>query len=571
MFEEADSLGVSQGQGRGFAQVFDSTYNPVFKEETARLIKEDKEGKAKIEKDISGLDATVWKKAQPALREKLDDLYLFTMQNHRNINKGNTPEKLEYQKKISDIQLFTKEQKLQEDLWIKQFNNVALKKGVYAPEALDILQNYFEDPNLTDPRYIADLPLSFDPINHKLKVVAPMVQKIVEPYTLKPGFKDDKGNIIYDKVWETAGPEIEKQMKDNWKALPDSAKSFFETEENYISLANSFREVGAQRNVKQPYVDPKQKQQQKLDIIINNNSEEDISIPYGEEGSKNKIFRKGKSVAVHEVAGNFNETVNLRPSEIKGMRGIPIGVFGIYQGKDGNISDDYFEGDFWTKVGDQAALTFKPKKVRSMARFTPQLDSQGNPLDTKNFRKNVDGEIEVFASTASGGKKWIPIENISIDKNDIKNGSFRGVKLNDDNASWEPYLIGNYKKKLGDKQTNFDIAIPYNEYKGFVGADPKSGNEIKNFEAVVNEKDSEVLQKKTFTRGKEIAGIKQEPEKILIDKVKRTDGTTYLRLRKTDSLLQNYKKQDIEDYEEYLNDPKKDPNKTIPFLQFIKL
>jgi len=162
MFEEADSLGVSQGQGRGFAQVFDSTYNPVFKEETARLIEKDKAGKKEIDKDISGLDATVWKKAQPALQEKMKELYSYTMQNHRNITKGNTPEKLEYQKLISDIQLFTKEQKLQEDLWIKQFNNVALdKKGTYEPEALDILQKYFEDPNLNNPTLIANLPLLF--------------------------------------------------------------------------------------------------------------------------------------------------------------------------------------------------------------------------------------------------------------------------------------------------------------------------------------------------------------------------------------------------------------------------
>lgn len=567
MFEEADSLGVSQGQGRGFAQVFDSTYNPVFKEETARLIKEDKEGKAKIEKDISGLDATVWKKAQPALREKMDDLYSYTMQNHRNINKGNTPEKLEYQKKISDIQLFTKEQKLQEDLWIKQFNNVALdKKGVYAPEALDILQNYFDDPNLNDPRYIAELPLSFDPINHKLKVVAPMVKKIVEPYTLKPGFKDNQGNIIYDKVWETAGPEIEKQMKDNWKALPDSAKSFFETEENYISLANSFREVGAQRNVKQPYVDPKQKQQEKFDLKINNVVEDDISVPYGEEGSSGKIFQKGRSLAVQEVAGNFTENVPLNSGELKKMRAIPLTVFGVWKGTNGKIVDDFFEGEFWDK-GDFGNKDFEPKKVKSMAVLRPQLDSEGNPIDNVNFRKNKSGEIEMNAETTGGKKRWIPIENISISANDIKKGKFRGVKLTDDNSLWQPYIVGKFNKKLADNQTNFDVAIPYNEYKGFVGANPKGGNDIKNFEAVINEKDPEVLQEKTFSRGSQIAGIKPEEDKIFLDKLK--DGT--MKLKRDKSLLENYNIEDIDAYDQYLKDLGKNPKKIITFKEFIKL
>ena len=505
MFEEVDSLGVSQGQGRGFAQVFDSTYNPVFKEETARLIKEDKEGKAKIEKDISGLDATVWKKAQPALREKMDDLYSYTMQNHRNINKGNTPEKLEYQKKISDIQLFTKEQKLQEDLWIKQFNNVALKKGVYAPEALDILQNYFDDPNLNDPRYIAELPLSFDPINHKLKVVAPMVQKIVESYTLNPGFKDNQGNIIYDKVWETAGPEIEKQMKDNWKALPDSAKSFFETEENYISLANSFREVGAQRNVKQPYVDPNQKAQEKLNLIVTDMVEDTVSIPIGSDDTTKKAFTQGKVPAIQQMPGNFTTNINFPPTEMKKLNAKPLSVFGIYQAKDGKVKSDSYDTDFWTKgVEDQGASEFEPKLVKSYAVFTPKLDSKGNPVDTKNFKKE-NGELYLLAD----GKRWIPVNNILLDKENIKNNKFRGVSLGDENVSWVPHIVGTYGKKLSDDQTNFDVAIPYDEgYKNYVGAN-KGGQDIKNFEAVVNEKDPTILQIKSYSKGTGGKGVQQ--------------------------------------------------------------
>lgn len=44
-FMQGDSLGLSQGQGRGLAQVFDSTYNPVFKEEAIRNVNEDKKAK----------------------------------------------------------------------------------------------------------------------------------------------------------------------------------------------------------------------------------------------------------------------------------------------------------------------------------------------------------------------------------------------------------------------------------------------------------------------------------------------------------------------------------------------
>ena len=100
MFEEADSLGVSQGQGRGFAQVFDSTYNPVFKEETARLIKEDKEGKKAIDKQLESIDSGVWFRDQPLVQEKILELQKYAQDNPRNIIKGNTNEALEYQKKL---------------------------------------------------------------------------------------------------------------------------------------------------------------------------------------------------------------------------------------------------------------------------------------------------------------------------------------------------------------------------------------------------------------------------------------------------------------------------------------
>lgn len=566
MFEEADSLGVSQGQGRGFAQVFDSTYNPVFKEETARLIKEDKEGKKAIDKQLESIDSGVWFRDQPLVQEKILELQKYAQDNPRNIIKGNTNEALEYKKKITDLKAFVYNSKLAEQQTAKYL--FALEQGGDKwdqEESRKTIQQFVESPGNYDFSKFQLIP-AFNAIDHtnKLKNI---VKGITTETSLTPGFKDLNNNTIYQKFINTVDSKIEDEAKNLWNNLSKSGKEHYDNDVNrYIQSAKNFARESASQTVKTPYVDPKQKQQQKLDIIINNNSEEDISIPYGEEGSKNKIFRKGKSVAVHEVAGNFNETVNLRPSEIKGMRGIPIGVFGIYQGRDGNISDDYFEGDFWTQVGDQAALTFKPKKVRSMARFTPQLDSQGNPLDTKNFRKNKDGEIEVFASTASGGKKWIPIENISIDKNDIKNGSFRGVKLNDDNASWEPYLIGNYKKKLGDKQTNFDIAIPYNEYKGFVGADPKSGNEIKNFEAVVNEKDSEVLQKKTFTRGKEIAGIKGEDRKKASDEVvsKTKEGNRFL--KRDEYINKNYDKATLDVYDKYLK-YSKGANTVAPLIQ----
>lgn len=534
MFEEADSLGVSQGQGRGFAQVFDSTYNPVFKEETARLIKEDKEGKAKIEKDISGLDATVWKKAQPALREKMDDLYLYTMQNHRNINKGNTPEKLEYQKKISDIQLFTKEQKLQEDLWIKQFNNVALdKKGVYAPEALDILQKYFEDPNLNDPRYIAELPLSFDPINHKLKVIAPMVQKIVESYTLKPGFKDDKGNIIYDKVWETAAPEIEKQMRDNWKALPEAAKEAFESVDNYISLANSFREVGAQRNVKTPYKPSQSELINQVPYEIKPNQQFDFSQKVG-SGEGVYGFTDDKTTSLYGTTFNVTEDAEFQPNFLKQKGGVLIGLRGAYQAKkdekgEYSLSDEGFElGDkdniFDRLFKDQGSSKFKANSIQNLPVFK-------------------EGTTVTFTDK-KGKKRTIDLSNTVVSDDMLEKGEFRGLKFSDENISFEPIVVGNYEKEVKKgKQSNVLLGLPYREFRGYMQSKNTAIKEMQRLESQAESKD--LLTSYSYTEGlKRKKGETNQPTQT-----KKAPGST--------SKKRVYTKEEQDEYNEYKSSLKK--------------
>lgn len=566
MFEEADSLGVSQGQGRGFAQVFDSTYNPVFKEETARLIEKDKAGKKEIDRQLESIDGAVWFRDQPLVQEKIFDLQKYAQDNYRSIGRGNTNEALEYKKKIIDIKAVVTQSKLAEQETTKLLYELNKNENKYdRNKSKESLESFLAAPGNFD---ISQLQLfaNFDAMKHQ-KDLASLVGKITQDTQLLPGFKDLNNNAIYRKFENTIDSEIERNARSLWLDLPESGREHYNNDLNkYIDIAKSYAKESKSQIVKTPYVDPNQKQQQKFDLKINNVVEDDISVPYGEEGSPNKIFQKGRSLAVQEVAGNFTENVPLNSGELKKMRAIPLTVFGVWKGTNGKIVDDFFEGEFWDK-GDFGNKDFEPKKVKSMAVLRPELDSEGNPIDKVNFRKNKSGEIEMNAETTGGKKRWIPIENISISANDIKKGKFRGVKLTDDNSLWQPYIVGKFNKELSDNQTNFDVAIPYNEYKGFVGANPKGGNDIKNFEAVINEKNPEVLQEKTFSRGSEIAGIKPQEDKIFLDKLK--DGT--MKLKRDKSLLENYNIEDIDAYDKYLKDLGKNPKKTITFKEFIKL
>ena len=495
MFEEADSLGVSQGQGRGFAQVFDSTYNPVFKEETARLIKEDKEGKAKIEKDISGLDATVWKKAQPALREKMDDLYSYTMQNHRNINKGNTPEKLEYQKKISDIQLFTKEQKLQEDLWIKQFQKVAQdQKGTYEPEALDILQKYFDDPNLNDPRYIAELPLSFNALEHtgKLKNI---VKDITTQTSLIPGFKDLNNNTIYQKFVKTVDSKIEDEAKNLWNNLSKSGKEHYDNDVNrYIQSAKNFARESASQTVKTPPSESLSKQAEQMKYIVKPNESIRISQKVGSEEGDKVGFIDDNTTSLYSVGFNASDEANLDPTQFRDLKGIVVSLGKAYQASgDKTKGYDVSQGlsiedskDFWKKLSG-GAVPFKSEQINVVPVFKVKTiqDEKGRTID---------------------------VSNTILSDEHIKSGMFRGNKLTDDMVEFVPYVFGVYNKEVKKgKQENFIAGLPYDKYRDYMQTKSETRKQLLSFEEQMQDED--VLRVRSFTEGREQLGVKPNDNK----------------------------------------------------------
>jgi hypothetical protein len=507
MFEEADSLGVSQGQGRGFAQVFDSIYNPVFKEETARLIEKDKASKKEIDKDISGLDATVWKKAQPALQEKMKELYSYTMQNHRNITKGNTPEKLEYQKLISDIQLFTKEQKLQEDLWIKQFNNVALdKKGTYEPEALNILQKYFEDPNLNDPTLIANLPLSFNALEHTSKLKN-IVKDISTKTSLDPGFKDLNDNTVYKKFVSTVDSKIEEEAKRLWNNLPNSGKQYYEDDvNNYIQSAKNFARESASQTVKgkTPELSLSKEAEKKPNQIILNKP---ISFSQKVGATKTPIygedyeavgFTDSETVSLASTGFNVPDVASYTPNQIKNMNGVVFSVKGAYQAEK-------------TKEGLKLKSGVKLKDGQNF--IDALIEDQGTASFTAQsidlvpvFKKGK----KVMATTKNGRK--INLSNTIISKEMLEEGKIHDIVLSDDNVEYVPYVFGNYDKIIDeDTQTNFSAGVPYSEYALSMQNQNNTRNELTRFEKQ-EDVQNELLKTYSFTEGNKKAGIKTKSQ-----------------------------------------------------------
>jgi hypothetical protein len=555
MFEEADSLGVSQGQGRGFAQVFDSTYNPVFKEETARLIEKDKAGKKEIDKDISGLDATVWKKAQPALQEKMKELYSYTMQNHRNITKGNTPEKLEYQKLISDIQLFTKEQKLQEDLWIKQFNNVALdKKGTYEPEALDILQKYFEDPNLNDPTLIANLPLSFNALEHTSKLKN-IVKEISTKTSLNPGFKDLNDNVVYQKFVNTVDSKVEEEAKRLWNNLPNSGKQYYEDDvNNYIQSAKNFARESASQTVKTPFKPSQADVINQVPYEIKPNQQFDFSQKVG-SGENVYGFTDDKTTSLYGTTFNVTEDAEFQPNFLKQKGGVLISLRGAFQAKKDD-KGDYSLSDEGFNLGDKDNIFDRLFKDQGSSKF------KANSI--QNLPVFKEGTTVTFTDK-KGKKRTVDLSNTVVSDDMLKKGEFRGLKLSDDNVSFEPIVVGDYQKEVKKgKQSNVSLGLPYKEFRGYMQSKNTPIKEMLRLEGQAESQD--LLASYSYTEGLKRKGgeaeqptqTKKAPDntqkqtKKASDEVvsKTKEGERFL--KRDEYIIQNYEDIELNAYDKYL-------------------
>ena len=250
MFEEADSLGVSQGQGRGFAQVFDSTYNPVFKEETARLIEKDKAGKKEIDRQLESIDGAVWFRDEQLVKDKLGELYQYVQDNNRNILRGNTNEAIEYKKKINDVKSIITQSKLAEQETTKLLYELNKNENKYdRNKSKESLESFLAAPGNFD---ISQLQLfaNFDAMKHQ-KDLASLVGKITQDTQLLPGFKDLNDNTIYRKFENTIDSEIERNARSLWLDLPESGREHYNNDLNkYIDIAKSYAKESKSQIVK---------------------------------------------------------------------------------------------------------------------------------------------------------------------------------------------------------------------------------------------------------------------------------------------------------------------------------
>jgi hypothetical protein len=490
MFEEADSLGVSQGQGRGFAQVFDSTYNPVFKEETARLIEKDKAGKKEIDRQLESIDGGVWFRDQPLVQEKIFDLQKYAQDNYRSIGRGNTNEALEYKKKITDIKAVVTQSKLAEEQVAKYL--FALQDGgkkFDEDKSKKSIQAFIDAPGNFD---ISQLQLfaNFDAMKHQ-KDLAGLVGKITQDTQLLPGFKDLNDNTIYKKFVNTIDGEIEKNARSLWLDLPESGREHYNNDFNkYLDIAKSFSKDTASQIVKGKTPDfSLSKKAEQMKYIVKPNENIRISQKVGSEEGDKVGFVDDNTTSLYSVGFNASDEANLDPTQFRDLKGVVVSLGKAYQASgDKTKGYDVSEGltieesrDFWKKLSGGASA-FKSEQVNVVPVFKVKTikDEKGRTID---------------------------VSNTILSDEHIKSGMFRGNKLTDDMVEFVPYVFGVYNKEVKKgKQENFVAGLPYEKYRDYMQTKPETRKQLLGFEEQMQ--DDDVLRIKTFTEGREQLGVK---------------------------------------------------------------
>jgi len=491
MFEEVDSLGVSQGQGRGFAQVFDSTYNPVFKEEGNRLLAEQKAGKKEIDKQLESIDGSVWFRDADLVKTELGNLYQYVQDNNRNILKGNTTEAIEYKKKINDIKTIVANAKLAEQETTKLLFELNKNENKYdRKKSTESLQAFLDKPGDFDVSQL-QLHANFDAMKHQ-KDLAGLVGKITQQTQLLPGFKDLNDNTIYKKFVSTIDGEIEKNARSLWLDLPESGREHYGNFDKYLDVAKTFAKDSASQIVKGKTPDSSLgKQAEQMKYVVKPNQNIRISQKVGSQKGDKVGFIDDNTTSLYSIGFNASDAADLDPTQFRDSKGIVVSLGKAYQASGDKAKGyDVSEGltieesrDFWKKLSGGAA-PFESKQVNIV------------PVFKVNTIKDERG-------------REIDVSNTILSEEDIKSGMFRGNKLTDDMVEFVPYVFGVYKKEVKKgKQENFIAGLPYDKYREFMQTKNETRKQLLSFEEQMQEED--ILRIRSFTEGREQLGVKQQ-------------------------------------------------------------
>ena len=499
---QGDSLGLSQGQGRGLAQVFDSTYNPVFKEEAMRNINQQKQEKKEINSQLAEISKnTVWSRDQPLLQEKMNDLYSFTQNNYRNIAKGNSQEALEYKQKIMDVANFAKASKVAEDYFVKLSTTFSSDSSKFdEDETKKLLSGFYAEPGNFNIDQLQLIP-AFNAERFN-KAVSSNVKALTQKYTYDTGKKDANGNTIYNVDIETVEENIPALAETYWS--DSRVQKQFETKENLVEHMKIFTRNQRNQIVKGEPGKTQEQRDEEFDFTITPVSNRQFSQKVGGGG---KIgFTPDKTVSLDEIPFNVTMTEPISTARMKELGAIPFNVSKAYQvKKDGDEWDMgvAYEGEnIFDKSGE--AVLFKPSSVLSIPVFKDSILEGTHTVKVDGKSTTIkDGKVTV--TRPNGKTEVIDLKGITLSDNMIKDGKFKGISLSDDLVEFKPFTLGVYEMELGYGQKNFEVLIPFDNFRQLLQATQSNRKQLDFIEKKAA--DSGALESKSYSEYKRRTGV----------------------------------------------------------------
>ena len=532
-----DALGVSQGQGRGLAQVFGDTYNPAFKEATTLQLKNDKEDKKALDSQLVKLaENKVWSRDIPIITEKNKAINEYVQKNYREIKKGNTPEALEYKNMITDATQFAYNSLAMEKATVDTLMKYNSDQTKYDPETKQLLREIMESPGDFDVSRLQLLP-EFNKTKYE-QMLSGNIKKLMleDPKVSIPSGKDIHGNTIYKINQDVAREKLDATAQTEWDAMqPYQQKKYNNDFDAFKQMVYNYAPSKDRIEIKGKIPEISLgKKAEEMPFEFKRNQVLDFSQKVGSEEGK---FGFTDDITTSLIGTDFNpnDEITYDARTIKSKGGVIIGLRGRYQatGKDGKYEiknalslkegEDLFDGIFKNNKGE---YKFETKSIQSL------------PVFKQGTKAKINGRL-------------VDLSNTVVSDDFLKNGKVGDLVLSDKNVLFKPMVIGVFDTEINDRQPNVTVAIPYNEYRNTLQTRPNSAKQLLKLEN--QEGSKELLSEYSFSSGADKLGLKKQTN-----------------TQKINTTTEKYSKEEEDEYREYLDLAKKKNKKPLTKEQYFK-
>jgi len=475
----ADPLGVSTGQGKGFAQQFGDTYNPFFKEQA---LKNDAKV-AKADKTISDSLGTIstkelWNRDIPLLNEKKKEINAYVRENYQSILNGDLTAIQQFQDEVDDISNLVHNSKETKKTFYQAGADMLKNPGDYTDAARDSFAEFSQTPGRTDVENV-NLEKKFKDLPFQKKLSG-LVQDItraddgLEFSHIDPTTKKE----VFTKTEKTKDELVRELSNQLFSNVPGIDQIYTSAEDVY-KQANKYITNKTKNQIKTPNSDDGSGGNQFGFTLTEGVEPFDIQQPFNNKGKNFYTSVKGASTFrsnnLNPAYNTLNPIMNIWDAvENRGAKIVdPSGkTVIINEGEDPTILGDT-EEEVNQTIKEIGSKPFKIVELRDVYTLNKEIKIGENTIKKGTVLSMKDME-KGFMTAGEGGVR-------TKTKFNLEGNVDRGL-----------YALGVIEADLADKD-NFQVLIPYDFFKETYGT-KTSGKTPKAHAELINQIESNGYQ-----------------------------------------------------------------------------